>query len=182
MLDISRRIHVHSGLIRFHLSVFSEMIYIALLMLIIKPWIPWLSNSFFYSVKYLSNIALMAPICLACASSKSFLRTSSWACRCTFSISHSSFRCLSIMSDHCFVWSTTTLFNAGSFTTSESLKRQLDKIRGDGVGYGRYFQLTFPLPWRAYQLLRTDSSAPGSSLFGASSSLRPTLCCDFSSA
>ena len=37
MLDISRRIHVHSGLIRFHLSVFSEMIYIALLMLIIKP-------------------------------------------------------------------------------------------------------------------------------------------------
>ena len=72
MLDISRRIHVHSGLIRFHLSVFPERSQVALLISKPQKFTPFL-------YRYLSNIALIALICLACASSRSFLRTSSWA-------------------------------------------------------------------------------------------------------
>ena len=56
MLDISRRIHVHSGLIRFHLSVFPERSQVALL--ISKPQ---KINSFFVSlpIKYCLDSAYL---------------------------------------------------------------------------------------------------------------------------
>ena len=77
------------------------------------------SNSTYFSKK--ASSSLIWSCCWLCMS---FLRTSSCACKWAFINSQFSFWCRSIISDQCFVCSTTVCFTAGSLTTSLSLENK----------------------------------------------------------